>query len=57
MELSLAVNASLVALSKFGAQVYGLSGAKFMVDMPFLSHILHGAFQNPIRRTCGRMLL
>lgn len=57
MELSLAVNASLVALSKFGAQVYGLSGAKFMVDKPFSSHILHGAFQNPVCRTCGRMLL
>jgi len=57
MELSLAVNASLVALSKFGAQVYGVSGAKFMVDKPFSSHILHGAFQNPVCRTRGRMLL
>lgn len=56
MELSLAVNASLVALSKFG----GLSRAfpMFILFNCFiLSHLLHGTFSYSICRPGGCLLL
>lgn len=55
MELSLAVNASLVALSKFGALC--LPWPTGLCFNRTKSHLLHGTLPDTVRRTCRRMLL
>lgn len=55
MELSLAVNASLVALSKYGA--VHKEGTSYHSDSLIGSHFLHGAVQDPIRWSCRCLLL
>ena len=56
MELSLAVNASLVALSKFGEFVI-LDRQTAVVLTRLFSDLLHGAIQDSVRRTRRCLLL
>lgn len=53
MELSLAVNGSLVALSRFGMSIPLITE----LDKQVTSHLLHGTVPNPFRRKGGRVLL
>ena len=46
MELSLAVNASLVALSKYGTHMFASS---IVLLLSLSSYLLHGAFPHPLR--------
>lgn len=56
MELSLAVNASLVALQKYGMSPIGRHCGATFAD-PFDSHLLHRAIPDPVRRPSGCVLL